>query len=297
MSRSYLDDLAARARLRRIEPGSPGPLGARVFGESGPFLVLIHGLGRVAAAWTGLLDALDDEGFAGRIVLVENPGLGASRDVAVPQTTEGHAALIDQTLNNLGLGEERVHVVGLSFGGMIATALAARLGPRALSVAALASSAVETSMFRVTPRALYVNLRGLLPGQELGETMFVPFMASEATRARHPELADELERLQEEAGGGGISAAKKQLVAATLFVLHRHRSDLPERRAVVVGTEDTFVSPSNSRRFAELIEAPLFEFIGAGHDLGIDVPGPLARWLRAWIAGAGETELREVLRT
>lgn len=290
-----LDHLAQRARQRALEPGHPGPLAARIFGDGGPVIVLIHGLGRVATAWTALVEALEAESFEGRVVLVDNPGLGASRAVAIPGTTEAHAALVAETLDALGLADEPLHIVGLSFGGMIASALATQLGPRAASVASLAPSALETAVFRVTPRALWVNLKGMLPGQKLGEEVFLPLVTSAATRSRHPDLPRELEQLQRDAGGGGVKAATRQLIAATRFRLRPHRNHQPARRAVVVGTEDALVSPRNSRRYARIIDAPLFEIQGSGHDLGFDAPCPLSRWLIAWVAGEDEIALRRTL--
>ena len=50
---------------------------------------------------------------------------------------------------------------------------------------------------------------------------------------------------------------------------------------MVVGTADRLVPPAHSRRLAEMLNAPLFEIPGRGHDLALDGGAPLARILRA----------------
>ena len=48
---------------------------------------------------------------------------------------------------------------------------------------------------------------------------------------------------------------------------------------MVVGTGDRMVPPWNSRNLARLIEAPLLELPGGGHDLGYDAPADMAEIL------------------
>ncbi len=96
-----------------------GPVVALQAGESGPPLVLLHGLAGSGAWWTRNLPALSAE-F--RVMAIDLPGFGTSHPDARLILDEVPAQLAG-LLGELGL--ERAHVVGHSMGGLVAAALAA----------------------------------------------------------------------------------------------------------------------------------------------------------------------------
>jgi pimeloyl-ACP methyl ester carboxylesterase len=264
-------------------PGS-GPLPLRILGAGGPTIVLVHGLGRVAATWALVARALEGRG---RLVLPDNPGLGRALHLRVPATIEEHAELLVQSLDAADL-QGPLHLAGLSLGGMIAPAAAARLGPgRCASLTVLSSSSRETGFWRLDPRALLRVAARALWTVSLDHRVNLPELVRPEILAAHPELPDELRRLQL-AEGFRLSAGLRQLVAAARFRLRRHIQWLPTRRLVVVGSQDRLVPPRHSERLAELLRAPLWVLEGAGHDLGIDAPDEVAR---ALLAAAGDEPL------
>jgi pimeloyl-ACP methyl ester carboxylesterase len=96
-----------------------GPVVASEAGESGPPLVLLHGLAGSAAWWKRNLPALSS---AFRVTAIDLPGFGASHPDArliLDEVPAQVAALLDE------LGIDRCHVIGHSMGGLVAGGLAA----------------------------------------------------------------------------------------------------------------------------------------------------------------------------
>jgi pimeloyl-ACP methyl ester carboxylesterase len=113
-----------------------GHVAARTAG-TGPAVLLLHGIGGSAASFAAQQGRLD--GYT--TIAWDAPGYGASDD---PVGTSAHAEPADRyaraavdLLN--GLGHERAHVVGVSWGGVIATRMALR-HPEALMSLTLAGS-------------------------------------------------------------------------------------------------------------------------------------------------------------
>jgi pimeloyl-ACP methyl ester carboxylesterase len=89
---------------------------------AGPPLVLLHGyVGDGPTTWRGQLDALSDE-FT--VIAWDAPGAGASSDPPESFGTSGYAEALAGFITRLGL--ESPHVAGVSFGGILALALAGR---------------------------------------------------------------------------------------------------------------------------------------------------------------------------
>jgi pimeloyl-ACP methyl ester carboxylesterase len=99
----------------------------------GPPVVLLHGyVGDGVSTWRRQIDALADE-FT--VVAWDAPGAGRSADPPESFGVMGYADCLARFISELGL--ERPHVVGLSFGGTLAIAFAARHAavPRTLVLA------------------------------------------------------------------------------------------------------------------------------------------------------------------
>lgn len=111
--------------------GSAGAIYCQRGGESGPLLVLLHGLGATGAVWEGLLPLLEAH-WPGRWLIPDFRGHGRSSH-QVPYGIGIHAADVASLLHQ---GEE-VCVIGHSMGGVVGMALATGLfGLRVRSVVA-----------------------------------------------------------------------------------------------------------------------------------------------------------------
>ncbi|MAB88415.1 MAG: hypothetical protein CMJ90_03015 [Planctomycetes bacterium] len=251
-----------------------GPLGVRVVGNSGPVVVLVHGLGRVAACW-GAVAALTRDHL--RLVLPDNPGLGRSSHLPVPRTIAKHAELHRETLEALGLPPP-YHCAGLSLGGMVAPELAAALGDRAASITLFSSSSRESGFWRLSGRSLCRMGGRALRHLSLDHRVNMPELVRPELLSADPQLPQRLDALQR-AEGFSARNGTRQLFAAMRWKIGPIISQLPQHRLVVVGSDDKLVPPHNSHRLAQLLDCPIEVLDGRGHDLGQDAPDEVARVL------------------
>lgn len=258
-----------------------GPLGVRVIGETGPVVVLIHGLGRVAATWAEV--ARHTRGHL-RLVLPDNPGFGRSSHLPVPKTIEEHARLHRETLEALDLPPP-YHCAGLSLGGMIAPALAAELGDRAASVVLFSSSSRESGFWRLSGWSLLRMAGRLITTLSFDHRVNMPELVRPAVLETDPGLAARLDALQAEEGFCARNGTR-QLFAAVRWKIGGVLDRLPARRLVVVGSEDRLVPSSNSHRLAKLLECAIHVLEGHGHDLSADAPKEVADILIDWTSAA-----------
>jgi pimeloyl-ACP methyl ester carboxylesterase len=135
-----------------------------------PLLLLIMGLGGQLTSWdAGFCDALVAAGFG--VLLFDNrdTGLSTSFDsVGVPSFADLFAGKappysIDDLAGDAAglldaLGLERVHVLGISMGGMIAQALAISHPDRVLSLCSIMSTTGAPNVGMPTPEAIEVLL-------------------------------------------------------------------------------------------------------------------------------------------
>jgi pimeloyl-ACP methyl ester carboxylesterase len=94
-----------------------GPIFAQVHGTAAPKVVALHGWGRRGADFDAVLAARD-------AVALDLPGFGATPPPAAGMGAAGYASMVAESLDELGTGP--YVVVGHSFGGRVATVLAAR---------------------------------------------------------------------------------------------------------------------------------------------------------------------------
>ncbi len=101
-----------------------GPLSVRELGSGSPATVLLHGL-TGSGDWFGAgFDPLADHG---RLVVPDLLGFGRSMDLARQDfSLDAHVAALDEMLDDLGLAEEPLTVVGHSMGAVLALHWASR---------------------------------------------------------------------------------------------------------------------------------------------------------------------------
>lgn len=157
-----------------------------VSGDAGaPAVLLIMGLGMQLIAWPpAFVQALEDAGF--RVVRFDNRDIGLSQHfdelgtpnllwtslkhrlglpIQAPYTLHDMAADALGVLDALGIG--RVHVVGVSMGGMIAQRVALAAPERVLSLASIMSSSGARRLPGPHPRVLKALLgRPERPGED-----------------------------------------------------------------------------------------------------------------------------------
>jgi len=250
-----------------------------------PAAVLIMGIGAQLTIWpTGFVSELLARGF--RVVRFDNRDAGLSQKTSgeppdVGAITMAAAAgepveapytlstMADDTVGLLDhLGIDRAHVVGQSFGGMIAQVLALEHRERCLSLTSIFSMTGDPDVFQPEPDALATMF---LPPTDTREAAIA--QSVEASRVTHGSLFDEAmvtavaresyDRCFHPAGGAFQAAA----MAATGDRTDRLRElDLPT--LVVHGREDPLIPLACGEHTAATIPgADLLVLSRMGHDL------------------------------
>jgi pimeloyl-ACP methyl ester carboxylesterase len=130
---------------------------------NGPPLILLHGFLCDSRCWAPQL-----EGLAGqfRVIAWDAPGAGSSSDPPEPFTTADYARCLAEFLDALGVG--RAHVVGLSWGGILAQEFYRRYRARIL---------------RLVLADTYAGWKGSLPESVWKERLAACLNDSEGTAA------------------------------------------------------------------------------------------------------------------
>lgn len=109
--------------------------------EGSPVVVLLHGFGGDLTTWMFNMGELAAEY---RTVAIDLPGHGASSVIRGGDVLEGTVAAVLGVIAEAGA--ERVHLVGHSYGGGVAAAVATRLGEKLASVSLIAPIGLSESM-------------------------------------------------------------------------------------------------------------------------------------------------------
>ena len=237
-------------------------------------VILLHGLMGSRLSWEAQLGRLG----AARTVAWDMPGYGDSRPLASNADFHRLASSVDRFAD--AIGADSYHLVGISFGGMIAQYAAADGNERVRSLSLLATSPC-------------FGLDGTRP--------------QEWRRARLAQLdagfepVDFAEPVLRSLGGSGISdraidgqmAAAARVTAAALrvsidcLITHDSRGLLDTITAptlCLVGDADEETPPSYSRHLADHIpDARLVTISGAGHLLNAEAPSLVNSELRTQI--------------
>ena len=253
--------------------------------EGAPTALLIMGMGAQMTVWpTGFVSALLERGF--RVIRFDNrdsglstksvgdpPDVGAITAAAVagepvdaPYTLSTMAADAVGILDHFGI--DQAHIVGQSFGGMIAQVVALEHRDRVLSLTSIFSMTGDPEVYQPDPEALATMFA---PEPESREEAIAQSVAG--SRVTHGSLFDEAEVTavaieSYERGRHPLgSAFQTAAMAATGDRTERLRSlDVPT--LVVHGREDPLVPLACGEHTAATIPgADLVVFSRMGHDI------------------------------
>jgi pimeloyl-ACP methyl ester carboxylesterase len=252
-----------------------GPLAVEIAG-SGSAVVLLHAFPLDRRMWRGVTPAL---AARHRVVAIDLPGFGESPLSSEPWSVDDAADAVIARLD--GLGVVSPAIVGLSMGGYVALAIAARHPGR---VGALVLCDTRAGADGPPARE----------GRDAGR-------AALARGEREAFLGSLLDRLVAPGAPAEIRAELRRLadaqttdaLRAALLAL-RDRPDrtalLPSLRLpalVMVGAEDALTPPSEARAIAGAIPgAALVEIAGAGHLSAVEQPAAFASALLDFLSSA-----------
>jgi pimeloyl-ACP methyl ester carboxylesterase len=264
-----LDAAALGLRGPRASYRETGPRGP----AEGLPVLLLHGIGSNATGWRYVLD---DLGATRRIIAWNAPGYWLSDDfVNEAPRIEDYADVAAALLAALGVA--RAHVVGSSFGGLIAAGLAARHAGCVGSLTLLGASAgfraksAEERAQRLAMRAESIREGGLA----LANGRWQRLVAADSA----PEVVTLLQRTLAATHPRGMMQAARAIDAGDLIGDFAPRIAAPT--LVGCGTEDQINPVPVSEAIAAAIPgARLVLMPGVGHISKLEAPQALAALLR-----------------
>jgi poly(3-hydroxyalkanoate) depolymerase len=269
----------ARSRKRQVRtvPADGLRLRVAVHGSGAPLLLLM-GIGGNLDMWTPLVDALPPRTI--QTIAVDAPGTGGSTGYRLPRRMPGLARTMERMLD--ALGYERVDVLGVSFGGVLAQQLAHQYPARVRRLV-LAATGPGLGGVPGSPRVL---LRMVTP-RRYRQPDYFRQIAGElyggaARRDPDATLHGSLARFAHPPSGAGYLAQLYAIAGWTsLPWLHR----LAAPTLVLHGDDDPIVPLVNGRLLARLIPAATLRVVpGGGHLFLLDRPAELAAVVTSFLA-------------
>jgi len=242
---------------------------------SGPALLLLHGIGGSADSFAPQFDELSS---SLRLLAWDAPGYGRSEDPGRPFDLDDYADAAADVIRDR-CGDAGAHVLGMSWGGVIATRLAMRhpglVRSLLLGSSTVGSGADDDAAARMLARAATLE-------QEGSEA----FAAERAPRLLSGTADDELT-----AKATAIMASSIRLpgygYAAESMAATDHTADLPKidiPTLVLGGDEDGVTGVPASQVLAGGIPGAVFVTIrGAGHLANQERPEAFNAWVESFI--------------
>jgi pimeloyl-[acyl-carrier protein] methyl ester esterase len=244
--------------------------------------LLVRGLAREYEHWFDFPERLGRV-LGARVVGLDLPGCGTQWKEAAPLSVAANARHVAGRLRHeYGVPARPWGILGLSFGGMVATALCEFFPTWASHLVLINSSSGLSRPFeRLQPEGAAELLR-IATLRDAGER------ERRVYRLVSSLTGEALERCVASAVEAGarhpvkISTVARQLAAAARF----RPSEGPRRQTLILSAEgDRLVNPRASVQLAQFFRAPLRVHPTAGHELTLDDPdwvvSRIADWLRA----------------
>ncbi|MFM7044141.1 MAG: alpha/beta fold hydrolase [Ilumatobacteraceae bacterium] len=232
--------------------------------DDGATMVLLHGLMGSRLSWEPQLAAL---GAACRVVAWDAPGYGMSVPLAGHADFAAFADAVARLLDVLDV--ERAHLVGLSFGGMIAQYVARR-HPSRLATLSLLSTSPKFGLDGTSPDAWRRSRLAALDAGERPVDLAPRVLASIAG----PGIGEEA--LAGQVAAAALVPSSALRVAVDVLVTHDSRPWLGELAAptvVLVGEADRETPVDYAQAIASSVSgASLHVIAGAGHLLNVEAP-------------------------
>ncbi|MET9110397.1 alpha/beta fold hydrolase [Streptomyces zhihengii] len=251
-------------------------------GEAGPLLLCLHGIGSSSAAFAPQLAELS---AYVRVVAWDAPGYAASPDPEGPLTLDDYADTAAALIRARG---GRAHVLGVSWGGVIALRLATR-HPELVDSLIVADSSPGSGTDEAKAAAMRAR------AAELAERGPRAFAEARGPRLVSPGAPEELVRRVVDTMAAavrlpGYAHAAESMAGADL------RAELPSVTApllVLCGEQDTVTGVDASQALAGAVHKSAYVIVkDAGHLANQEQPGRFNAWVLAHLritAGVPDT--------
>ncbi|HTW10071.1 MAG TPA: alpha/beta fold hydrolase [Acidimicrobiales bacterium] len=232
----------------------------QVIGPSGPWLVLVHGLGYGRRGWGPFATMLAN---SRRVVLVDNRGIGDSDCPPGPYSVDQMAGDVVAVLDDIGIGS--CDILGASLGGMVTLQVTAAHPERIRRMVLIAATPGEPQGAPM-PDNTTALLRGhVRVNNESTARKLIEGALAAQTVATRPELVDCLVDLHNEQDQAP-EAWRSQAAASAGFTLRRTLRTMATPTLAIAGTDDAVIDPANTIALAfALPDARAFFVAPAGH--------------------------------
>lgn len=232
--------------------------------QGSPAVLLLHGLGANAESWTFQSEALAAAGY--RPLPVDVPGFGRSPYDGRGWSFSRMADLLADWLQTRGL--TRVHVTGISMGGVLAQQLALS-HPQVVdklvlinTFAVLRPASLDGWLYFLA-RAFTVTFLGLEQQAHIVAKRIFPL----------PEQREAYEQLVHTISSADPRAYRAAMRALGLYDSRKRLPTLPHQTLVVTAENDTTVPPQRQRLLVDLIpNARQVTIPQAGHGVIVEKP-------------------------
>lgn len=241
---------------------------------SGPTLLCLHGIGSSSRSFARQLDGLSD---AHRVVAWDAPGYGKSADPEAAPGLSGYVTAVADLV--AGLGADRVHLLGVSWGGVIACQVALER-PELLHSLILVDASRGSG--RTPESAAAMRARP----DELAEQGADAFAAGRGARlvssGAEPDLVAEVTATMAEAVRlPGYRYAAESMAATDLT---DRLAEITAPTLVLCGDEDAVTGPQESWALATGISNAVYVSVrGAGHQANVERPEAVNAWIASYI--------------
>lgn len=245
-------------------------------GQGSP-LVMLHAVGTSGRLWWQHIPRLARR-F--RVLAVDLPGHGQSPKSKEPLSLEGMSEELYQTLQSLNLS--RVHLVGLSLGGMIAQVLAV---DHLSSVSSL--TLCDTLCEIGPPQAQVMEDRARAVEQGGMQALVKPTLErwfSPGFSANHPDVVAEVEKFLL-AADPIVNAQTWRAIARLNVVSRLPTLHLPA--LIINGSLDNSIPPGGGERLAHLLGARLVELSDCAHMAPLEAPEKFMDLLESFLLNDG----------
>lgn len=235
-------------------------------------LLLLHPFPLDARFWASTMPALSADR---PVTAPEFPGLGGAEPEEAP-TVDGFADAVAEVIG--GLPGRRAAVCGLSLGGYVALALAAR-HPRRVAGLVLADTRAEPD----APEAREGRHRSAALVRAEGSGPFLDEFLPRAVAPGDPESAATVRAMADAQDPEAIARALEALAGRADRRPDLPRIDVPA--LVIVGGEDALTPVASSEAMAAALpDAELTVIQGAGHMSALERPREFTEAVRAFLA-------------
>lgn len=232
----------------------------------GPLVLFLHGIGGNSLNWVEQLREIAPFAHA---VAWDMRGYGLSEDYEGPYSLDAVAHDIDRIVDHFG--SPRVHLVGLSMGGMVALEYYRRSPARVASMLLCNTNAGIARDYSDAQKAEFVRLRKapLVAGRSLEEmipNMLPVLLGAQPTAAAVAAITDSLRRLHPQSYIKAIEAIVDFDCADVLPLI-----TVPVH--LVASDEDKVTPAETMRMMVPAIPGATFDLIaGAGHLSNLEAP-------------------------